>query len=64
MRQVELFSKEVVDKVGETVGRQSTQEKVEQFVKHGNLFLFFEIMDLKQQLVELERQIQTAQKGK
>jgi len=57
MNQKELFAKEVVEKVGEKVGEQSTTEKVEKFAKHGNLFLFFEVISLRQEVAKLKKEI-------
>ncbi|MDH5447920.1 MAG: hypothetical protein OEY24_07045 [Candidatus Bathyarchaeota archaeon] len=58
MSQKELFLKEVVEKVGDKVGEQSTSEKVEQFAKHGILFLFFEIINLRQEVERLKREVE------
>ncbi len=57
MGQKELFLKEVVEKVGNKVGEQSTSEKVEQFAKHGTLFLFFEVLTLRQEVDRLKREL-------
>ena len=35
--------KEIVDSVGDEMGRETVAKKVEHFMKHGNIFLFFEI---------------------
>jgi hypothetical protein len=56
MSQKELFLKEVVKTVGVKVGEQPTSEKVEQFVKHGNLYLFFEVINLRQELENLKKE--------
>jgi hypothetical protein len=58
MSQKELFLKEVVQKVGDSVGDQSTTEKVEQFAKHGTLYLFFEIINLRKELERLKKEIE------
>ena len=57
MSQKELFLKEVVEKVGNRVGEQPTTEKVEQFAKHGTLYLFFEIINLRQEVAKLKREV-------
>lgn len=49
--------KEVVEKVGSKVGEQSTSEKVEQFAKHGPLFLFFEVLTLRQEVDRLKKEL-------
>ncbi len=56
MSQKELFLKEVVEKVGDKVGEQPTAEKVERFAKHGTLFLFFEILSLRQEVARLKKE--------
>ena len=58
MSQKELFLKEVVEKIGEQVGEKPTTEKVEKFVKHGPLFLFFEVLRLRQELEKLKCEIE------
>ncbi len=58
MSQKELFVKEVVEKIGEQVGEKSTSEKVEKFVKHGSLYLFFEVLWLRQELERLKQEIE------
>ncbi len=57
MSQKELFLKEVVQKIGNNVGDQSTTEKVEQFAKHGTLFLFFEVISLRKELERLKQEV-------
>ncbi len=58
MGQKELFLKEVVKKVGDNVGGESTTEKVEQFAKHGTLYLFFEVINLKKEVDRLKREVE------
>ncbi len=58
MSQKELFLKEVVEKIGDKIGAQPTTEKVEQFVKHGTLFLFFEIISLRQEIEGLKKKVE------
>lgn len=50
--------KEVVKKVGDNVGGESTTEKVEQFAKHGTLYLFFEVINLKKEVDRLKREVE------
>lgn len=57
MSQKELFLKEVVEIIGEQVGEKPTIEKVEKFVKHGPLFLFFEVLRLRQEIDMLKQEI-------
>ena len=58
MSQKELFLKEVVKTVGDKVGEQSTSEKVEQFAKHGNLYLFFEVITLRKEIEQLKKEVE------
>ena len=57
MSQKEIFLKEVVERVGDKVGEQPTTEKVEQFAKHGRLFLFFEVITLRQEIEKLKEEV-------
>ena len=58
MNQKELFLKEVIEKVGDKLGSQRTTEKVEQFAKHGTLFLFFEIISLRHEVERLKKEVE------
>ena len=62
MSQKELFLKDVVERVGNKVGKQLTTEKVEQYTKHGHLFLFFEIISLRQELERLKGELHAREK--
>lgn len=42
--------KEIVDSVGDEMGREAVAKKVEHFMKHGNIFLFFELMNLRKEI--------------
>ena len=42
--------KEIVDSVGDEMGRETVAKKVEYFMKHGNIFLFFELMNLRKEI--------------
>ncbi|MCW4053095.1 MAG: hypothetical protein NWE78_07810 [Candidatus Bathyarchaeota archaeon] len=57
MSQKEIFLKEVLEKVGDRVGEQPTTEKVEQFAKHGTLYLFFEVINLRQEVAKLKKEV-------
>jgi hypothetical protein len=54
----EILSKEISDKVGDKVSEQTVSEKVSQFVRHGNVFLLFEIMSLRKEIARLKEEIQ------
>ena len=57
MSQKEIFLKEVVEKVGDKVGGEATTEKVEQLAKHGTLYLFFEVLNLRKEVDRLKKEI-------
>ena len=42
--------KEIVDSVGDEMGREAVAKKVERFMKHGTIFLFFELMNLRKEI--------------
>jgi hypothetical protein len=54
----EILSKEICDKVGDKISEQIVSEKVSQFVRHGNVFLLFEIMSLRKEIARLKEEIQ------
>ncbi len=58
MAQKELFLKEVVEKIGDRVGEEPTTEKVEQFAKHGTLYLFFEVLNLRKEIERLKKEVE------
>lgn len=46
----EEILKEMVDRVGDGINRETATQKVEQFMRHGNIFLFFEMMNLRKEI--------------
>ncbi len=57
MSQKDLFLKEVVEKIGNKVCGEPTTEKVEQLAKHGTLYLFFEVISLRQEVDVLKKEL-------
>jgi len=55
----EEILKEIVDKVGGEIGRETVAQKTEQFMKYGNIFLFFEVMNLRKELQILKSRAQS-----
>lgn len=49
----QLLLEEVFERVGDKVSRQTIEEKVDQFAKYGNVFLFIELMNLRRDLERL-----------
>ncbi len=58
MNPKEILLKEISSKVGYKINQQGLSEKVNQFIKNGNLFLLFEIMSLRKDIERLKEEIQ------
>lgn len=58
MNPKEILSKEISSKVGDKISEQTISEKVSQFVRHGNVFLLFEVMSLRKEIERLKEEIQ------
>lgn len=59
MNSREILLKEMFSKVGDTIGEQTVSEKVGQFVKYGNVFLLFEIMNLRKEIEKIKEEMQS-----
>jgi hypothetical protein len=57
----QLLLRDVLEKVGDTLSEETVAEKVTQFCKHGNIFIFFEVMSLRKEIDRMRAQIQTLQ---
>jgi predicted transcriptional regulator len=55
----EEILKEIVDRVGDEISRETVTQKTEQFMKYGNIFLFFEVMNLRKELQILKGKTQS-----
>ncbi|HML01792.1 MAG TPA: hypothetical protein VK487_00295 [Candidatus Bathyarchaeia archaeon] len=51
-----LLLEEVFEKVGDRISKQTLEEKVNQFSKYGNVFLFIELMNLRRELEKLKEE--------
>jgi len=51
---------EVFEKVGDKLSKHTIAEKVDHFVKYGNLFLFFELMSLKREIEKIKEEVRIA----
>ena len=58
MNHKEMLLEEVFEKVGDRVDRQAVAEKVEEFLKRGNVFLLFEVMNLRGEVERLRDEVQ------
>ena len=59
MNSKEILLKEMFSKVGDTISEQTISEKVSQFVEYGNVFLFFEVMNLRKEIEKIKEEIQS-----
>lgn len=53
----EILFKEIFDKVGDQVSEQTISEKVDQFIRYGNVFLLFELMILRKEIERIREEI-------
>lgn len=56
----EEILKEMIDRVGDKISRETAAQKVEQFMKYGNAFLFFEVMSLRKEIEILKSRIKAS----
>ena len=54
----EMLLEEVFEKVGDKMTKQAVAEKVDQFLKFGNVFLLFEVVSLRGEIEKLREEIQ------
>jgi hypothetical protein len=58
MKPKEILLKEISNMVGDKISEQTIAEKVNQFVRYGNLFLLFEVMSLRKEIERIKEEIQ------
>lgn len=56
--QKEILLKEISVRVGDKIGKQTVSEKVDQFIKYGNVFLLFEMMNLRKEIERIKEENQ------
>lgn len=56
--QKEILLKEISIRVGNKIGGQTVSEKVDQFIKYGNVFLLFEMMNLRKEIERIKEENQ------
>lgn len=59
MDQKEILLKEISVRVGDKISEQTVSEKVDQFIKYGNVFLLFEMMNLRKEMERIKEENQT-----
>jgi len=57
MNSKEILLKEVFARVGDRISEEAVAEKVNQFVRYGNVFLFFEVMSLRKEIERIKEEI-------
>jgi 16S rRNA G527 N7-methylase RsmG len=61
MNHKEMLLEEVFEKTGDKVNKREVAEKVGQFLKRGNVFLLFEVMNLRGEIEELREAMKRSQ---
>jgi len=56
MSQKEILLTEMLKKVGDRISEEIVAEKVDQFIKYGNVFLFFELMSLRKEIERIKEE--------
>jgi hypothetical protein len=59
MNSKELLSREIFDKVGDTFSERTVSEKVNHFMKYGNVFLLFEVMSLRKEMKKIRGELRS-----
>ena len=59
MNSKEILLKEMFSKVGDTFSEQTISEKVSQFVKYGDVFLLFKVMNLRKEIEKIKEEMQS-----
>ena len=59
-----MLSKEIHTKVMGHMNEQTVQEKVDQFFKHGNTFLFLELVNLRNEVESLKEELEHQKENK
>lgn len=54
----QMLLRDVLEKVGDRLSEETVAEKVSQFCKYGNIFLFFELMSLRREIDKIREQVQ------
>jgi hypothetical protein len=59
MNPKEILLKEMSNRVGDKISEQTITQKVNQFLKYGNVFLFFEVMSLRKEIERIKEERQS-----
>ena len=58
--QKKILLKEISVRVGDKIGEQTVSEKVDQFIRYGNVFLLFEIVNLRKEIERIKEENQAS----
>jgi len=64
MNPKKMLSKEIAQKVKGHISEETVSEDVDQFFRHGNMFLFLELMLLRNEVKSLRKELQLWQDDK
>lgn len=64
MNPKKILSKEISQKVKGQISEETVTENVDQFFRHGNMFLFLELMLLRKEVKSLRKELQQWQDDK
>jgi len=59
MNSKEVLLKELFARVGDKISEETVAEKVNQFVRYGNVFLLFEVMILRKEIERIKEEIRS-----
>ena len=55
----EILLKEISEKLGDKISEQTISEKINHFIKSGNMFLLFEVMNLRKEIERIKEDIRS-----
>ncbi len=55
----QMLLRDILESVGDSLHPETVATKVTQYCKHGNIFLFCEVMTLRKELEKMREQIRT-----
>jgi len=59
MNPKEVLLKEMLEKIGDKISEQTISENISHFLKSGNMFLLFEVMNLKKEIERIKEDIES-----
>lgn len=57
MKSKEILFREMFERLGDTISQETIAEKVGHFIKYGNVFLLFEVMNLRKEIERIREEI-------